>query len=327
MFPTFEDPAATFALRNRLCSLDEGDGGDDAGDAGGGGTAVAGDQADGGEAGDGDDSGGSSAGTSNKVEISKEDRERFKGVPEEFLPAAVAPYRELKKLYDPMAERLNKLEAKNQTLDDRIAAVGKRSEPSETETQLNRRVDALMDKLSRIPSTDTERTRKIYRELVQLQGEIAEEKFYRLTGKEKAVQEAKTSAEKDAVAELKKNGLAEDNLEDFYRELDHIELRDPDWFRRTPDAQQIPELVKRVVDRVNKIREAAKATKAANDKNKQASRGVLDEGSRHIAASGAGEEEEDTEPDSIIDQLRNLRKDRVREGGRLFQQITARPGR
>lgn len=322
---------ATSAERNRLCSIDDGDADTGAGGDAGTGTAVI-DQADGGGQGDQGDAGGAGTGdqgadTSKKFTISPEDRQRFKGVPDEYLEAATAPYRALRKEYDPLATKVKDLETKNRQFEESARASREAGARTQTEKQLNDRVDRLMNKLATIPSSDTERTKKIYKELVQLQEEIAEEKFYRLSGKRDAEVTAKNEAEKTTIKLLKEKGLSEDHLEDVYREVDHLELRDPDWFKRTAIDDQIPELVNRVAERVSKIRASAKAVKDASDKNKAAARGVLDEGSRHTNAGGEGEGEQDTEPERMMDQLRNLRKQRIREGNRLFQQLTARPAR
>lgn len=215
------------------------------------------------------------------------------------------------RLLQDVTGRLERLEQGRETRD----AVNIRT--NEAKERARQRAREVVDEISKIPADDPERSRKVYEHLFETMYQdqaAAAEEISRRTSSE-VVQETRTreqlyeDARKATVAALEDAGLGEEAFELVQAMSVMKRQHDPDWFRRTPDEEQIPSLVNLVKEKIIKYARGSKEFKDDKRRHREDMDGVIGEGSRGKRAARSEEDRGTQEgPGSMLADLSRLKK-------------------
>lgn len=233
---------------------------------------------------------------------------------------------------------LDELKKRDRTLEDmssRLMRIEHDRTERETRADVNRRSDAmqadaeregreLASRVSALDRTDPEYSTKVYTLIAEHNQrnrmEDAERILQEVDRRSSAAvtrrmtqQELYEDSRKKAMAHLEEVGLGKELVslvEDLAVAKTHT---DPDWFKRTPDADQIPLLVSDLKERLMKSKRSSQAFQDDKRQHRADMDGVLGDGSRN-ARRGRTQEEQGDEgdenhgPGSILSDLTRMRK-------------------
>lgn len=188
--------------------------------------------------------------------------------------------------------------------------------------ELDQRAEVLTDELAKIPADDPLRIKKVYRNLLEVQDDLAKRRAYQAVRQAETAETRHRAAEYETVQALKAAGLNETYLQDAYKEMYYLDAQSPKWDAGMPQEKAIATMVDRVKASIERVQGRSRDITEANDKQKRSAAGVMGEGAR--VPRGAKEPVDD-EPDSMLDQLKKLRQDNMAEGQKRWSQLVARP--
>jgi len=189
--------------------------------------------------------------------------------------------------------------------------------------ELDEQAELLARELSTIPNEDPKRIQKVYRNLLGVQDELAKRRAYQAVRQADTAERHHQAAEYETVQALKAAGLNETYLQDAYKEMYYLDARHPNWDDGMPQSQAIATMVDRVKASLARVQGRTQDIADANDKQKRSAAGVMGEGARVPRATS--KEPVDDEPDSMMDQMKNLHKANLAQGQKLWSQLVARP--
>lgn len=188
--------------------------------------------------------------------------------------------------------------------------------------ELDERAGRLADELAKIPNDDPARIKKVYRNLLEVQDDLARRRAYQVVQQAETAERRHLSAEVETVQALKAAGLDDTYLQEAYKELYYLDHVEPNWDRGLAQEQAISTLVERVKAGIERVRGQSQVVADANAQQRKSAAGVLGEGARGVRTT---KETPEDEPDSMLDQLKQLRRDNLAEGQKRWSQLVARP--
>lgn len=239
------------------------------------------------------------------------------------------------KAYDKLKSERDKLQQENQkqarTLEELNTRLARLETSQDTREDVNRRTDAqralaadrarqLREELSKLNKEDPQYSEK-YFEVMETHNErirtaererLLEEIQRSSTDAVRRVQsdaDQQAQAKQLALDELREQGLSEDCF-DLVQALAIAKGKtDPEWFKRTPDEQQIPELVSALKERLMKSKRSSQEYQDEKRRHREDMDGVIGEGSSVRRGRESRGEDRGTEgPGSILSDLSRNRE-------------------
>uniref|UniRef100_UPI0039BC2AE8 hypothetical protein n=1 Tax=Nitrospira sp. BLG_1 TaxID=3395883 RepID=UPI0039BC2AE8 len=239
---------------------------------------------------------------------------------------------ELKKrdrLLDDMSSRLSRVE-QDRTERETRADVNRRADDARAEAEREGR--EMWSRVSALDQQDPERGQKTYTILAEYNRRARQEDIRHILEEvdrrssaavtRRALEQQRfEESKKRTIAELERNGMSKD-LFDVVQDIATAKAAtDFDWFKRTPEAEQIPLLVSDLKERLMK----SKRTGQEFQNDKRAHRadmgGVLGEGSSGTRRGWTRGDAEDGErqPSSILSDLRRMRETQMKYSGDMLR--------
>lgn len=229
---------------------------------------------------------------------------------------------------------LDELKKRDRTLEDmssRLMRVEQDRTERETRADVNRRSDAmhadaeregreLASKVSMLDRTDPEYSTKVYTLIAEHNqrnrhedaARILEEVDRRSSAavtRRMTQQERYEDSKAKTLAELERIGLSK-SLFGLVEDMAVAKsATDPEWFRRTPDAEQIPTLVSDLKERLMTSKRSSQDFRDEKRNHRADMDGVLGDGSRNTRRGGTQDEDGEPQgPGSILADLTRMRK-------------------
>lgn len=240
--------------------------------------------------------------------------------------------------YDELKSERDRLKAETEKKDRLLQDATTRLqqlEQRETRDAVNVRVDAAQAEdermarefsaqLKSVDRNDPEYTEKVTKLWLQKQREVAREASLRTSSEVVETRltegEFRKKVRAEAVDELKRQGLTEEDY-DLLLAINHAQgIRDPGWDKRMPNEQQIPHLVGILKERLVKTTRQSPTFRDEKERHRRDMGGVIGEGSR----SGERRRQTDTnegksELGSSIDDLTRLRTLQKQSASRMLR--------
>jgi len=250
------------------------------------------------------------------------------------------------KAYDALKSERDRLIAENarkdKLIEDFNARLARIEQQRETREDVNRQTDEanaqaearareLAAKVRAIANDDPERTEKVYAliekhneerfrvERERLMSEI-DQRSSRVVEQRLTREEQAERSERLTLKELERQGLPQEYL-DLVQDMAASKLvTDRDWFKRVPDAEQIPELVKEFKERLMRGKRSSQAFKDEKRRHREDQDGVLGETATTRRGSRQEDDGDDIEgPGSSLADIARLRKERLRDSARMLR--------
>lgn len=240
------------------------------------------------------------------------------------------------RLLQDLSTRLTRIEQGSTTRETRDDANRRASEEQE---QIKARARALAgkvkDSVQGVDRNDPTYTEKVYEAIEAHNAELRRQDQERLlaeidrrssatVSQTLSDREVRERAEQIALDELKAQGLGEEHFE-LLEGLAAVKARkDPGWFKRIPDEDQIPQLVTALKEQVMKAKRSSQAFKDEKTRHRDDMNGVIGESSTTRRGSRQEDDDEGTEgPGSILADLSRMRKGQ-RQDSRVMLRSGAR---
>lgn len=177
------------------------------------------------------------------------------------------------------------------------------------------RAREVAEELKKLDRNDPDYTRKVYQtffeklytDLPQAAEDISRRTSTEVYRETRTKEERIEEAERAAVQCLEDMGLSEEQLP----LVQFMASQKPDsWFRRTPEGEQVPELVKEVVAMIRNIKRNSQEFKDDKKRHRETMDGVIDQGRSRQTVRRREEEDDERQqgPGSMLADLARLRK-------------------
>lgn len=241
---------------------------------------------------------------------------------------------------------LDELKKRDRLLDDmssRLARVEHDRTERETRADVNRRADdaraeaeregrEIWSRVSALDQQDPERGQKVYTIMAEYNRQARQEDIRRIleevdrrssaaVTRQALERQRYEESKKRTIAELERNGMSKD-LFDVVQDIATAKAAtDYDWFKRTPDAEQIPLLVSDLKERLMKSKRTGQDFKDDKRAHRADMGGVLGEGSSGTRRGWTRGDAEDGErqPSSILSDLRRMRETQMKYSGDMLR--------
>lgn len=234
-------------------------------------------------------------------------------------------YDALKSDRDRLAADLAKKDELLTSLSQRLDAVEK---TAETRQDVNARTNASMERAEQRAREVVAAIRKINRDAPDYSEQVYATMFKRLdqdyskaaeevserTSREvyqetRTQEQRRADAEREALEHLEDAGLDKEHLRLVQLLASEKNMVDPDWFKKTPAAEQVPKLVEEVVTLIRGPKRNSQEFKDEKKRHREPMDGVIDSSSRGTRRTAREDDDDQKEgPGSILADLARLKK-------------------
>lgn len=231
--------------------------------------------------------------------------------------------------YRELRSHASKLEAKNQELESRLAALEQQRQAHHAtqdhelpEVVMARQLaDEVQAEVERLPQE-----KRNLRTTTEIMARKMLENARKITASQTSVvmsqEQARAQAERDAAEALKAQGLDPSKYLRFMKEQAELQgQQDPSWFQRTPAKEQFTELARRTKEYLRGLGLASKEEiDRANRERRQEADATMGGGSRTRSRESVETRDEGEEDESMTAALRQDRRAAIARSRRLFAQ-------